>query len=226
MKKRVLLFNIVPVLCLAALVSCGKLDVVGADSVKSFDKVLRQIPQAVKPDEMNGGWSLAAPDNSVRFIWSRNYAESPLHDVMIEFDAVPFIAAGLNPEKLPENFAFYEGKIMVGKKLGTEQLTYRGEATPLASFEQIVKLKRKSIGYHGALDHYGVNLGEGNLFEWAKDMTVNDKDMVFVLNPAPIIAAGADPARIAGWNFTKVTVDDENGKPIEVDKILKPFDLM
>jgi hypothetical protein len=76
-----------------------------------------------------------------------------------------------------------------------------------------------------AMDHYGVSLGDGNLFEWAKDMAANDKDIVFALNPAPIIAAGADPARIAGWTFTKVTVDDENGKPVEVDKILKPFDL-
>jgi hypothetical protein len=175
---------------------------------------------------MNGGWSLAAPDNSARFIWSKNYAESPRHDVMIEFSAAPCIAAGLDPEKLPDNFTFYEGKLMVGTKLGQEVLKYSGEATPLASYEQIVKLKRNAIGYHGALDHYGVNLGNGNLFEWAKDMNTNDKDMVFVLNPEPFIAAGTDPARIEGWAFAKVMVDDENGKPIQVDKILKPFNLL
>jgi hypothetical protein len=206
--------------------SCGKLDVVGTDSIASFEKVLRQIPQAVAPDEENGGWSLAAPDGAARFIWSKNYAESPLHDVMLEFDAAPFIAAGLDPGKLPKNFAYYEGKIMAGTKLGQEQLRYQGEATPRAAYEQIVRLKRSSIGYHGALDHYGVNLGDGNLFEWAKDMGTNDKDMVFVLNPEPFIAAGADPSRIEGWVFAKVTVDDANGKPVEVDKILKPFDLM
>ncbi|MDR1287899.1 MAG: hypothetical protein LBK08_09855, partial [Treponema sp.] len=170
--------------------------------------------------------SLAAPDGTARFIWSRNYAESPLHDVMLEFDAAPFIAAGLDPEQLPENFAFYEGMIMVGTKLGQETLRYSGEVTPLASYEQIVKLKRSAIGYHGALDHYGVNLGDGNLFEWAKDMGTNDKDMVFVLNPEPFINAGLDPARVDGWVFTKVTVDDANGKPVEVDKILKPFNLI
>jgi hypothetical protein len=209
-----------------AVLSCGKLDVVGTDSAKSFEKVLGQIPQAVRPDEKNGGWSLAAPDNSARFIWSRDYAESPLRDVMIEFDAAPFIAAGLDPQKLPGGFTFYEGKIITGTKLGGEKLKYQGEITPLASYEQIVRLKREAIGYHMALDHYGVNLGGGNLFEWAKDMAVNDKDMVFVLNPEPFINAGADPNRIEGWVFAKVTVDDENGKPIEVDKILKPFDLM
>jgi hypothetical protein len=206
--------------------SCGNLDVVGKDSVSSFDKVLKAAPEALKPDEINGGWSLSAPDNEARFIWSKNYAESPLHDVMIEFNAAPFIAAGLDTAKLPETITVYEGKIMLGTKLGEEVLKYRGEATPLASYEQIVKLKRSAIGYHGALDHYGVNLSGGNLFEWAKDMSVNDKDMVFVLDPEPFIRAGVNPDKIDGWVFAKVTVDDANGKPVEVDKILKPFDLL
>jgi hypothetical protein len=212
-------------LALTAL-SCGNLDVVGKDSINSFDKMLKVRPQAVTPDEMNGGWSLASPDNEARFIWSRNYAESPLHDVMLEFNAAPFIAAGLNVGKLPDTFAVYEGKIMVGTKLGQETLKYNGEATPLASYEQIVKLKRSAIGYHGALDHYGVSLSGGNMFEWAKDMSTNDKDIVFVLNPEPFIAAGVNPNNIAGWVFAKVTVDDANGKPIEVDKLLKPFNLL
>jgi hypothetical protein len=210
----------------ALMISCGNLDVVGKDSINSFDKVLKAAPQAVMPDAMNGGWSFAAPDNEARFIWSRNYAESPLHDVMLEFNAAPFIAAGLDVEKLPDTIAVYEGKIMVGTKLGQEVLKYAGDVTPLASYEQIVKLKRSAIGYHGALDHYGVNLADGNLFEWAKDMSTNDKDIVFVLNPEPFIKAGVNPDRIAGWVFSKVIVDDANGKPIEVDKILKPFNLL
>jgi hypothetical protein len=226
MKKSVVVF----VLVLGAAASCGKigasLDVVGKGSADSFDKILKERAQAVRPDETNGGWSLAAPDNTARFIWSRNYAESPVRDVMIEFDAAPFIKAGLDPAKLPENFAFYNGKLIVGTKLGDEALHYQGEATPLASYEQIVRLKRKAVGYHMALDHYGINLGDGNLFEWAKDMSANDKDMVFVLNPEPFLKAGVDPSGIEGWVFTKVMVDDENGKPVEVDKILKPFDLI
>jgi hypothetical protein len=205
--------------------SCENLDVVGKASIDSFDKVLRARPQAITADAMNGGWSLTSPDNEARFIWSRNYAESPLHDVMLEFNAAPFIAAGLDAAKLPDTIAVYDGKIMLGGKLGQEVLKYSGEATPLSSYEQIVKLKRSALGYHGAADHYNINLSDGNLFEWAKDMSTNDKDIVFVLNPEPFIKAGADPNKIAGWAFAKVTVDDENRKPIEVDKLLKPFDL-
>ena len=210
---------------LLAITACSKLDVVGNDSVRAFNDLLQSAPQLVSEDKANGGWSLSAPDGGARFIWSKNFAESPRFDVMLEFAAAPFIAAGLDPSKLPDNFIFRGGMLIVGIKLGNESLSYKGEVTPLASYEQIVKLKRGSIGYHGQMDHYGINLGNGNMFEWAKNLATNDKDIVFVLDPAPFIAAGADPAGIAGWAFAKVTVDDENGKPVQVDKILKPFNL-
>ena len=208
-----------------AITACSKLDVVGKDSVRAFNDLLQSSPQLVSEDSANGGWSIAAPDNSVRFIWSKNFAESPLYDVMMEINADPFIAAGLYPSRLPDNFIFRDSVFLVGTKLGYENLSYEGQAALLASYEQIVKLKRSAIGYHGQLDHYGINLGGGNMFEWAKNLTTNDKDMVFVLDPEPFIAAGIVPDKIEGWTFAKVTVDDANGKPIQVDKILKPFNL-
>jgi len=205
--------------------SCSKLDVVGNYSVRSFNELLQSAPQLVSEDKENGGWYISAPDSSVRFIWSKNFAESPLYDVMMEFNASPFIAEGLDPSKLPGNFIYRNGMLTVGTKLGNERLSYQGEASPLASYEYIVKLKRGSIGYHMEMDHYGISLGNGNMFEWAKDLAANDKDIVFALNPDPFIAAGTDPAKISGWTFAKVTVDDEYGKPVQVDKILKPFNL-
>jgi hypothetical protein len=122
MRKTLGLTLVVLLVSFGNLVSCGNFDVVGKDSISSFDKILKARPQAVAADEMNGGWSLTAPDNEARFIWSRNYAESPLHDVMLEFNAEPFIAAGLDVGKLPDTIAVYEGKIMVGTKLGQEAL--------------------------------------------------------------------------------------------------------
>jgi hypothetical protein len=209
-----------------SVVSCGKLDVVGSDSVRSFEELLHNAPQLVSEDAANGGWSITAPDNSARFIWSQNYAASPLFDVMLEIDAAPFIAAGLNPTQLPYNFIFIDGTLIIGTELGTENLEYDRQPTPLASYQQIVKLKRDAIGYHGAMDHYGVNLGGGNVFEWAKNLNTNDKDIVFVLDPEPFINAGVDPTSIEGWLFDKVPVEDDRGKMIEVDKLLKPFDLL
>ena len=218
MKKTVtIMLGVLVSLLVFAVISCEKLDVVGTDSSRAFGELLAAVPQPAAYDAANGGWSLSAPDNSVRFIWS-------VHTLMMELDAAPFIAAGLDPEKLPNTIIFDEDKIIVGANSGAEQLSNE-EDTPLAAYQHIVKLKRQTLGYHGQMDHYGLSLGNGHLFEWAKNMKTNDKDMVFVLEPEPFIAAGVDPDQIDGWVFTKVTIDDENGKPIEVDKILKPFDV-
>jgi hypothetical protein len=220
--------------------ACAQLDVVGQQSITSFKAVLDASGDNVKADELNVGWSLTAPDDSARFIWSEDYSKAPLHDVMIELDAQPFLDAGLDTSKLPDNYVFYEGEtmggmgskmLMVGTKLGTDKLKYNGEPTPLAAYEQIVGKYRESINYHTALDHYGVMLGDGNMFEWAKDLKTNssdnsvqDKDIVFVLNPEPLTAAGVDPEKVEGWVYAQVPVE-EGGKMTQVWKLLKPFDL-
>jgi hypothetical protein len=209
----------------------GNLDVVGKQSITSFETILNTIPDNVKADEINGGWSLNAPDGSVRFIWAKDYSRSPLHDVMLELDAAPFVSAGLDTDKLPDNYAAYDGMLMVGTKLGMEKPVYEGEATPLAAYEQIVNKHRSFINYHMDMDHYGVKLGGDNMFEWAKNMETNtvknqnqDKDIVFALNPEPLIAAGVDPEKVEGWVYAPVSVM-EGAKTLEVYKFLKPFNL-
>lgn len=209
----------------------GSVDVVGTGSAASFEKVLTASNDRVRVDEKNAGWSLEAPDGSVRFIWSGDYSKSPLYDIMLEIDEDPFIQAGLDVSKLPEYYNVSEGMLIVGAKLGNDKLTYEGASTPLAGYEQTVDNDRKTLGYHMALDHYNVSLGNGNMFEWAKDMQVNsvtkekqDKDIVFVLNPEPLIAAGVDPEKVEGWVYTTVNVE-MNGKAQDVYKFLKSFDL-
>jgi opacity protein-like surface antigen len=209
----------------------GNLDVVGKHSITSFETILNTIPDNVKADEINGGWSLNAPDGSVRFIWAKDYSQSPLHDVMLELDAAPFVSAGLDTDKLPDNYAAYDGMLMVGTKLGIEKPVNEGEATPLAAYEQIVNKHRSFINYHMDMDHFGVKLGGDNMFEWAKNMETNtvknqnqDKDIVFALNPEPLIAAGVDPEKVEGWVYAPVSVM-EGAKTLEVYKFLKPFNL-
>ncbi len=225
---------------LTACSGANPLDVVGRQSVTSFGEVMDTIPDSVKADEANVGWALTAPDDSVRFIWSEDTSKAPQHDVMLELSAQPFLDAGLDPEKLPDNYSFYEGDtlngtteklLMVGKKLGSDKPAYKGEVTSLAAYEQIVNHYRDAINYHASLDHYGVMLGDGNMFEWAKDMKTNgndnsvqDKDIVFVLNPEPLIAAGVAPEEVEGWAYAQVSVEMD-GKMQEVWKLLKPFDL-
>lgn len=119
--KRKLIFVAVSLIVLLTFASCKQLDVIGNTSITSFKEVLNVIPDKIVTDEINGGWSLNAPDGSARFIWSKDFSKSPIHDVMLEFDAKPFIDAGLDVSKLPEGIV-YNDKIMVGTKL--EMITW------------------------------------------------------------------------------------------------------
>jgi hypothetical protein len=209
----------------------GSLDVIGRGSGSSFAEVLQKIPERVKIDEANSGYSLEAPDDTVRFVWSGDYSQSPHYDAMLEFDVQPFLDAGLDAGKLPDNYTLSGDKLLAGTKLGTETFKEGTAATPLAAYEKIVEEHRDKINYHSAMDHFGVKLDGGNMFEWAKDMSTNsvtgdvqDKDIVFVLDPQPLIEAGVSPEKVEGWAYATVKVE-ENGKMVEVYKFLKPFDL-
>lgn len=224
MQKKLILI-IFSIMALVGLSGCSSnTDVIGTTSIKSFEKVLNIIPDQVTEDEAYLSWSLAASDGSARFIWSKDFSQTQTYDAFLEVDAQPFINAGLDINKLQGGFVVGD-KIIVGTDFGNDNLTYEGDVTPLESYKQIVKLYRDSIKYHVALDHYGVALGNGNTFEWAKDMAKNDKDIVFVLNPQVFIDAGVDPNAVDGWVFAKVDTMDENGKKVQLDKFLKPFDL-
>ena len=236
-KTKIVIIGAVAVAIVTALVLAilslagGKLDSVATVSAASLDAVFAAAPTLVTEDAVNGGWSLAAPDGEARFIWSKDFSQSPLHDVMIELDATPFVDAGLDTAKLPVGYSAYGDKLMVGTKYGQAQFTYAGDATPLGSYRQFAALYPDALNYHASLDHFGVKLGNGNMFEWAKDLAKNtatgavqDKDIVFVLNPEPLIAAGVDPAKVQGWVYAQVEVM-ENGAKEKVYKFLKPFDI-
>lgn len=223
MKKKIIL-SIVSIMLVIGFTACSKLDVVGDQSVKSFEAVLNSMGTGVSENTVFGGWSLESPDGEARFVWSKDFSYTTPYDAFLEVNAQPFLDAGLDTSKLPEGMLVGD-KIVVGTELGDDVLKYSGDATPIASYKQIVDRYRDNIKYHAALDHYGVSLTNGNMFEWAKDMTTNDKDIVFVLNPQPFLDAGVDPASVEGWVFAKVETMDDNGKKIQVDKFLKPFDL-
>ena len=220
-KKLVCLLLVLPLFVITA---CQSLDVVGSGAKSSFDALSKAMPDGVTPEDAIGGYALTSPDASARFLWSRDFSKSPVYDAWLETDILPFVEAGLDTAKLPEGMV-HEGLLVVGADVGSQAPGYTGEATPQKAFEQFVTYARDSIGYHDALAHYGISLGGGHMFEWAKDIKANDKDIVFVLDPAPFMAAGADPAKIPGWVFAKVDTMDDSGKKVQVDKLLKPFNI-
>jgi hypothetical protein len=205
------------------LAGCSALDVVATTAVSTFRTLAAKEAAAIGRDETTGRWVLSSPGGE-RFEWSSDFAGAG-PDFLISLDAAPYLAAGLDPARLPVgrySFDPASGRLALRFETGT-----RGSSavSPVESFTSIVKTYRPIIGYHAALDHYGIALGDGNMFEWAKDMAKNDKDIVFVLDPAPLVAAGVDPSKISGWAFAKVPVKDAAGKDVQVDKFLKPYDL-
>jgi len=164
--------------------------------------------------------SVAAPDGSAVFRWSGGGEGD---DVWLELDLKPFTDAGLDVSLLPEWFSVKDGKLYTGADLVDESI---GEG-----FSELVRACRSAIGYHTALDHFNVSLGHGNMFEWARSTAVNDatgeeqdKDIVFVLDPEPLAAAGLDVTKVEGWAYAEVEMHMD-GKPVSMFKLLKPIDL-
>ncbi len=229
--KRASVWGRIPVVVVLAMilvtVGCSATDVVGKVSITSFDSVLTAVGDKVTTDEVNNGWSLQSPGGE-RLVLSKDFSSEGKPDLMMELNAKPFLDAGLDTKMLPEGTYWYDADtnlLMVHSEQGADKFTYAGDAKPLETFKKIVATHRSIIGYHEKLDHYGIAFGNGNMFEWAKDMATNDKDIVFVLNPQPFIDAGVDAAAIKEWIFAKVEVKDASGKKELVDKFLKPYNL-
>ncbi len=223
---------------LLALGGCAATDIVAKVANTSFKAVADAAKSSVSFSKEDESWVLtSAAGDEVLFStdFSRNGAQGAMAsdmdkpDVEFTFDGAPFLAAGLDFAKLPMTDGIkYEldgGRMMLHFELGSDKFPASAAASLEATFAEIVRTQRTRIGYHEKLDHYGIKLGNGNMFEWARDMTTNDKDIVWVLNPEPFIAAGLDPAKLAGWVFAKVETKDDAGKTIFVDKLLKPFNL-
>jgi hypothetical protein len=222
-RKKLVMLTVV--LSLAAMLSaCDNVDVVGKTAVTSFDSLTQKLGDQVAYDDSKGSWVITSAAGDT-FMLSKDFS-SDVPDTAVEFDATPFINAGLKVEELPKDQYIYNeetGRIYMPHEFSSDAFSYTGEAAIDDTFQKLVDTNRDKIGYHAQLDHYGIAFGDGNMFEWAKDTTTNDKDYVFVLNPQPFIDAGVDVSKVDGWVFGTVKVDNEEGKLVEVEKLLKPF---
>lgn len=231
------LFVIGAVALATAFAGCGATDIVAKFANASFASVIAASGDRVAWSDEDSSWGLSSPGGD-RVLFSPDFSRNGTTDGMSDmdkpdiefiFDAAPFIEAGLDIAKLPRpdgvQYEIEDGRFMLHFELGSGKFADGAQKSLEATFAEIVRTERSRIGYHEKLDHYGIKLGDGNMLEWAKDMAKNDKDLVFVLNPAPFIAAGVDPAKIRGWIFAKVETRDDAGKTVFVDKLLKPFDL-
>lgn len=227
MKRSTIPVTVAIGIAVLSLAGCGSTDVVAKVANSSFAMVIESSKARVSDAVVEGSWSLSSEAGDL-VSFSKDFAGSG-PDVEFAFDATPFLAAGLDPARLAGSegvtYRLDAGRLFLAFELGSGAFAAGAGKTFGSTFAEIVRTQRTRVGYHEKLDHYGVKLGGGNMFEWAKDMAKNDKDIVWVLNPAPFIAAGVDPAKVAGWAFAPVESKDEKGKTVVEDKLLKPFDL-
>ena len=183
-------------------------------SIVSFEALSQSIEWKSEGDT----FLIDAPDQSVSLSIAQSFTSE--NDVVMSVDAAPFVAAGLDVSKLPEGF-YVDGRLNYVTSIeGTTTYTNVTEA-----FADILSIQADLVGYHAALDHYGLSLQDGNVFEWAADVNANDKDIVFVLNPQTLIDAGTNVEAVEAWIFAEVEIMQADGTMKMVPKLLKPFDL-
>ena len=183
-------------------------------SIVSFEALSQSIEWKSEGDK----FTLVAPDQSVSLAINQSFASE--NDVVMSVDAAPFVAAGLDVSKMPEGL-FFDGRLKYVTSIdGNTTYTNVTEA-----FADILSIQADLVGYHAALDHYGLSLQDGNVFEWAADVNTNDKDIVFVLNPQTLIDAGTNVEAVEAWIFAEVEIMQADGTMKMVPKLLKPFDL-
>jgi hypothetical protein len=192
----------------------GSLDVVSNGAAHSYGAVLARMEQT--------GWTadsvnrFAPESGSTALVWEA----SPEGRLALELDLSPFMDAGLNEELFPANYR------VAG---AARWLTITADWTAALDTRDglvraIADQRPEKIGYHAAMGHYNLDLGGGNLFEWAGDWETNDKDVVFALDPAPFLAAGVKPELVAGgWVYAQVPVM-EDGAMKDVWKFLRLYD--
>ncbi len=217
-----------------AVTACAETDVVARVARTSFGAVVEASGPSAAWDEALGAWSLAS-EGGDRVLLSADFSGAPSEgsgraDVALSLDAAPFLAAGLDPARLAGGpgygYSLEDGRLVLRFELGDAKFPPEASGSFQAAFDALVGARRDVLGYHAALDHYGLALGGGNAFEWAKDAAKNDKDLVWVLDPAALVAAGLDPAAVEGWVFAEVEVMDAEGRKQLVEKLLRPYDLI
>lgn len=202
--KNILLLSLLTV-ALFALSACQTTDVVANYAIKSFDEIAPVLGDKIVKND--GNVIVISPNDTESF----SFGDEP----KLSLSIAPFIAAGLDTSKLPNEILATNTELII-------PIENASVAEP--TFEKLIRENRNSFEYHTDHDIYELNLGNGNAFRWAKDISTNERDVVFVLNPEPFISAGLDPEKLEGWKFTKVKVM-ENGKTVEVDKLLKVYNI-
>lgn len=223
MRKTVRLatLTLIGLLASGLLIGCQQADVVAVSGIKAFE-ALSAVPALKTALSDDKYFRLNTPNKE--FVALSTTPEATTADLVVSVQLKPFLDAGLDVSKLPEGYQALGDTLILSSNF-TDTAFKKAPTTATLTMEGLVAAQRERFGYHQALDHYGIGLGNGNMFEWAKDMATNDKDFVYVLEPSLLEAAGVDPSAVEGWLYADVEVMDDKNQKKMVKKLLKPIDL-
>jgi len=203
-------------LALALLTGCAALDVILRDSPAALDGILGANPALVASPTDSEPYFTLSVDGETALLVSGDYAQNA-EDLLIRTPLAPFVSAGLDPAALGAGYRADGAYLYLTADFGGGTGAKSGI---IAALMESAAADRAALSYHAALDHYGIQLPAGK-FEWAKDFTDNDKDLVFVLFAAPLAGLGVDVENIEGWMF--MTMEDDAG--MDLDVLVKPYSL-
>lgn len=192
----------------------GQFDVVKRFAITSFNDLMIS---GLKKERTDSSWVITLPDNTSNLILKTDRSGTAVSLVM---DAKPFVDAGLDVNKLPSDMKVENNKLSITSIYGNKKLKDNSIAIDNI-FDNIVTAYRDKLSYHNTLGHFGLAVGDGNAFEFAKDISKNEKDIVIALNPDTLSKASVDINKVNGFIVADVKMD--NGKTVK--KLLKVFNI-
>lgn len=194
------------------------------NAAKAFSLIVDAIPDMIEDDTSHNGWTLKMMSDDIRFIWSKDSSKSLLYDVAIAFDIQPFIDSDIHVNKLTSNYSIHNNELIVGLNYGKNIFSYEDEVTPLTSMEKIIENYSDKISFDSDSNQYSIDLGNGNLFIWSQDIYNSENDVMFVLNPEPLIKAGVNIEKVEGWDYSSLS-DYIKSKDSDSKKFIKAFNI-
>jgi len=215
--KKILTVALAFALVALLLAGCAATDVILKYSPASLDTIVEKFPTILKDNSEADRYFDLTVDGETTLKVSRDFNLTGAEDLVIQTPLQPFLDAGLDPAKLGAGYRADDTSLYLVADFGAGT---GAQSTVTNALFESVKADRSVLTYHADLDHYGIKLPAGK-FEWAKDESANDKDIVFVIAAQPLADLGVDVQNVDGWVFK--TMKDDAGKDFDV--LLKPFSL-
>jgi len=203
------------------------------NALNAFNEITKAYPENMSFHNALQHWGFSV-DTGEKFEWSKDMSANKADFAMVML-ADPLVEAGLDIEKLDKEQWLYEpagkgekGEDLPNRLIKPYNVSDKKQNSNGASdaMRRVLKADNEMIDYHEEQKHYSLTLGEGNQVQWTEELGLNNADMIFALEAAPLVEAGLDVTKLegTGWVFKEATEDDM-GMGKTPDQIVKIFDI-